>query len=115
MHPGKPWDWYRIGSNFILTIEYVENHPENPWNWSGISRNPRLTVEFVEKHPDKPWDWSAISRNQFSLHPRMRKRLPHVSQEQRAILEELREKFDLPPSVDERPVFRNGGIGYWEG
>jgi len=32
-----------------------------------------------------------------------------------AIFDEMNEKFDLPPMVDERPIFKKGGIGYWNG
>jgi len=121
MHPDESgnklrvWDWYSISRNPILTMEYVDNHPDRPWNWDAISENPNLTMEYVQHHPEIPWNWYGIGRNLFSLHPAVRKRLPNISEEQRALLWELHEKFDVPPMVDSRPVFRNGGKGYWEG
>jgi len=49
------------------------------------------------------------------MDPALRKRLPKVSKKQRLLLQELHDKFDMPPMVDEMPVFRKGGVGYWEG
>jgi len=114
-HPDKLWNWVRISQNANVTIEYIDTHPEKRWDWVGISQNPNLTIEFVREHPDKPWNWYEMSRNLFSLHPAMKKRLPTISDEQRVLLQELRQKFDMPPMVDQRPVFRKGGVGYWEG
>jgi len=112
---GETVGLYGISMNPSLTMKYVENHPEKPWKWKAISGNPNLTTEWIETHPDKPWDWTAISENLFSLHPSMRPKLFEVSQKQRALLRELHEKFDMPPMVDERAVFRKSGFGYWEG
>jgi len=114
-HPEKAWDWFAISWNPNLTIEFIEKHMDKPWDWFGISKHPNVDMEYVDAHPEKPWNWGAISNNLFTLHPAMQKRLPSVSAERRVLLQELREKFDIPPMVDERPVFKNGGVGYWEG
>jgi len=90
------------------------NIRKKPWDWKGINANPNLTMDFVQKNPDKPWDCYLIGNNLFSLHPALRGRFPAVSEELRLLLQELHEKFDMPPMVDERPIFKKGGVGYWE-
>jgi len=35
-----------------------------------------------------------------------------TSDRQRRLSQELHEKFVIPPMIDDRPVFRKGGIGY---
>ena len=40
--------------------------------------------------------------------------LPKVSEQQKEIIYELIEKWGIPPNQDPRPIFKKGGIHYWE-
>src|SRR6478609_6886695 len=116
-NPEKPWNyWNGLSQNSNVTMEYVQAHPDKNWNRYGLSRNPNVTMEYVEAHPEKTWDWGLLSSNLFKKHPFFKKKLPKVSPEQRRLLNELHHVFDMPPDQpDVKPIFRKGGVGYWDG
>jgi hypothetical protein len=40
--------------------------------------------------------------------------LPKVSNQREQLINELYEKWGIPPNVDFRPIFKKGGIHFWE-
>ena len=71
-------------------------------------------MEFVEAHLEKTWNWYNLSRNELGKHPFFKK-LPQITDQQRAILDELHMVFDMPLDISTKPIFKKGGFGFWEG
>jgi hypothetical protein len=66
-YPNKQWEWYGLGRNPNISMEYIGAHLDKHWDWESVSQNPNLTPEFVEAHIDKPWDWFRMSHNRFGV------------------------------------------------
>jgi hypothetical protein len=99
-----------LSGNASVSLEDIITHPCIPWDYYWMSRNPNLTAEFIRNNMDKKWDYNALSSNHFKKHVRYVARKPQPKE----IIEELQEKFDIPPNVDKRPVFSKGGSWFWE-
>jgi hypothetical protein len=76
------------------------------WGEHGLSVNPSITPEFIEKHINKPWNWGewGLSTNLMKIKITLNSDIKY----------ELIEKWGIPPGVDSRPIFKKGGIHYWE-
>lgn len=89
-NPDIKWDWYYLGLNPNINIDFVKenfekfnkalawalisknknitwknicDNPDVPWDWTGISENPNVTWEIISNNLDEPWNWNCILSN----------------------------------------------------
>jgi hypothetical protein len=61
-NPNCGWDWFWVGRNPNVTLEYILANKCKPslW-WFGISRKPSITFECILSNLDKFLNWTQIS------------------------------------------------------
>jgi len=121
------WDWNGANENTLEERDMI-NDADSSWKWAPAS----LEEWDMINDTVSSWKWTPAPLDAIEFRKDMHLMehtevvdgvvrryfticyLPIISPEMSKMMQELREKFDLPPGIDTRPVFRKGGIGYWE-
>lgn len=124
----KDWCYEELCCDSDITWEIVRDNPDFPWYYEYLSMNPNITYEIVRDNPELPWNYYWLTYPHFkSCNPNddcsdeEMKRIYYCQsmyklqkKKHQELLEELYEKFGIPPNVDKRPIFSKGGVWFWE-